>query len=103
MSRSISAVRFVDRCGEAMNYRRLLLTGVGVAIAVPVLAQQQPAAIDVAAQVRLQGYRCDGSVSAQSHSEQSRPDERAWILTCANATYRVRLVPNMAARIARLQ
>ncbi len=84
-----------------MNYLFLPLTS--VAIAVPVLAQQQTAAIDVAAQVRLQGHRCVGSVSAQSNLEQSRPDERAWILACANATYRVRLVPNMAAQIARLQ
>jgi hypothetical protein len=86
-----------------MNYRRLLLTSVGVAIAVPVLAQQEPAATDLAAQVRLQGHRCEGSVSAQRDSAQSRPDEAVWILTCANATYRVRLVPNMAAHIERLQ
>ena len=32
-----------------MNYRRLLLTSVGVAIAVPVLAQQEPAATELAA------------------------------------------------------
>jgi hypothetical protein len=85
-----------------MNYRRLLLTSVGVAIAVPVRAQQGPAATDIAAQVRLQGHHCEGSVSAQRDSEQSRPDETAWILTCANATYRVRLVPNLAAHIERI-
>ena len=33
----------------------------------------------------------------------TRPDEPVWILTCANAAYRVRLVPNLAAHIERLQ
>jgi len=63
---------------------------------------QETAATDVAAQVRLQGHRCEGSVNAQSDPEQSRPDERVWILTCANASYRVRLIPNIAAYIVRL-
>jgi hypothetical protein len=37
-------------------------------------------------------------MSAQRDPEQSNPDEPVWILACANPTYRVRLVPNMAAR-----
>ena len=85
-----------------MNYRYLLLMSAPMAIDVPVLAQGQPAATDIAAQVRLQGHDCEGSVSAQRDPEQSRPDETVWILTCANATYRVRLIPNMAAHIERL-
>jgi hypothetical protein len=70
-------------------------------VAAPALAQ--PAATDIADQVRLQGYPCVGSVKAQRDSGQSRPDEQAWILTCANATYRVRLIPDMAAQIEKLQ
>ena len=64
---------------------------------------EQTAAIDIAAQVRLQGHRCEGSVNAQRDSGQSRPDEPVWILTCANATYRIRLVPNMTAHIEQLR
>jgi hypothetical protein len=73
------------------------------AAAVPVFAQQIPPAADIAAQVRTQGYPCDGSPSAEKDPKYSWPDEPLWILKCANATYRVRLIPDMAARIERLQ
>jgi hypothetical protein len=86
---------------EAMNCRSLLHALLGVVVAVPVFAQS--AATDIADQVRQQGYPCDGQVKAQRDTEQSRPDEQAWILNCANATYRVRLVPDMVARIEKLQ
>ena len=66
-------------------------------------ATEQAAATDIAAQVRLQGHRCEGSVNAQRDSGESRPDEPVWILACGNATYRIRLVPNMAAFIERLR
>jgi hypothetical protein len=84
-----------------MNCRYLLLALVGAFIAVPAAAQ--PAATDLAAQVRLQGYPCEGQVTASPDYSQSRPDEQAWILKCVNATYRVRLVPDMAAQIEKLQ
>lgn len=86
-----------------MNFRSLLSAIVGAAIAVPAFAQQVPPAADIAAQVRLQGYPCEGSVSAEKDPKYSWPDEPLWILKCANATYRVRLVPDMAARIEKLQ
>jgi hypothetical protein len=86
-----------------MNCRSLLLAAAGLAVAIPVLAQQEPPAADIAAQVRLQGYPCDGAVSARKDTKYSWPDEPLWILNCANATYRVRLIPDMAARIERLQ
>jgi hypothetical protein len=79
----------------------LLFAIAGGVLSVPALAQ--PAATDIAAQVRLQGYSCEGQVQAKRDPQQSRPDEADWILTCSNATYRVRLVPDMAARIEKLQ
>ena len=66
-------------------------------------AQVIPPAEDIAAQVRTQGYPCEGSASALKIVKQSWPDEPVWILTCTNATYRVRLIPDMAARIERVQ
>jgi hypothetical protein len=82
----------------------LVLAFVGVVVAAgPAPAQQEPASGDIAAQVRLQGHPCEGSVSAQKDPKYSWPDEPLWILKCANATYRVRLVPDMAARIEKLQ
>jgi len=67
----------------------------------PMLAQTS--ADDVAAQIRTQGYRCDAPVTAVRDVGRSRPDSAVWILTCGNARYRVRLVPDMAARVTKLK
>ena len=42
---------------------------------------------------------------AQAERDQpaSRPNETVWILRCGNATYRVTLIPDMAARVERLK
>jgi hypothetical protein len=61
-------------------------------------AQETPAA-GIAAQIRAQGYRCDAPVSAERDPALSRPDEAVWILKCQNASYRVRLIPDLAARV----
>ena len=65
------------------------------------LAQDTPPEV-LASQLRLQGYRCEAPITAQRDAQLSRPDEAAWILKCANASYRIRLMPDMAARIERL-
>ena len=67
----------------------------------PCSAQQTPAD-GISAQIRAQGYRCDMPVSAERDPALSRPDEAVWILKCQNATYRVRLIPDMAARVEQL-
>jgi hypothetical protein len=41
-------------------------------------------------------------VTAERDSALSRPDEAVWILKCQNATYRVRLIPDLAARVEQL-
>jgi hypothetical protein len=68
------------------------------------LAQEvdQPAGI-VAAQIRTQGYACADPVSATLDREASRPHLAVWILRCANASYRVQLVPDMAAHVTPLK
>ena len=55
----------------------------------------------VAAQVRNQGLACDDPVSAARDPESD--DDAVWTLTCKNASYRVRLVPDMAAEIEKIQ
>ena len=62
-------------------------------------AEEMPPEI-IAAQIRDQGYACDKAVSAKRDGE--RLDDAVWILKCQNATYRVRLVPDMAAHVERL-
>jgi len=71
-------------------------------IAMPHLSHAQTAADDVAAQIRNQGYRCDAPISAARNARRSRPDSAVWLLKCANASYRVRLDPDMAARVTPL-
>jgi len=68
------------------------------------LAQQTgtPASI-IAAQLRTQGYACRTPVSATRDRQASRPNVTVWVLRCANASYRVRLVPDMAAQVTQLE
>jgi hypothetical protein len=71
---------------------------VALALAVPSAAQEKPAEI-IAAHVRMQGYGCEKALEAQRDSKASAPNETVWTLRCNNAIYRVRLVPDMAAKV----
>ena len=53
----------------------------------------------IAVQIREQGYACDKALSAREHPEL---DDTVSILKCDNASYRVRLLPDMAAKVERL-
>jgi hypothetical protein len=57
----------------------------------------------VAAQIRTQGYACTSPVAAVRDRAASRPNETVWVLSCGNARYRVRLVPDMAAQVTQLE
>jgi hypothetical protein len=63
-------------------------------------AQNETPADIVAAQIRTQGFRCDKALDAERVSH--APNAAVWILRCGNATYRVRLTPDMAARVERI-
>ena len=63
-------------------------------------AEEMPAEI-IAAQIRDQGYACDKAISAKRDEE--RLDDAVWILKCQNAAYRVRLIPDMAAKVEPLR
>jgi len=72
----------------------------GPAAPSPVAAAEEETAKDIVAiQIRRQGYPCDRPRSAEPDPEQSRPDEAVWVLRCENAAYRVRLIPDEAAKI----
>jgi hypothetical protein len=57
----------------------------------------------LAAQLRDQGYDCDQPQSASQDMKASKPDEAVWVVQCEKAKYRVHLVPDMAARIERIE
>jgi hypothetical protein len=54
----------------------------------------------VAVQVRSQGLACAEPVDARR--DPAADDDAVWTLTCADAKYRVRLVPDQAAQIEKL-
>jgi hypothetical protein len=65
-------------------------------------AEETPIEI-LAVQIRRQGHRCDHSLSAERDVERSKPDEPVWVLKCANAAYRIRLIPDQAASVEQIE
>ena len=57
----------------------------------------------IATQIRRQGFACEKPISAERDRERSKPDEPVWLLKCENNTYRVRLIPDMAAQVQRME
>lgn len=55
----------------------------------------------IAVQIRKQGYPCPNPKSAD-HDGETPLDDARWILHCDGVSYRVTLVPNMAAKVERL-
>jgi hypothetical protein len=56
----------------------------------------------IAAKIRILGFACDKPVSAVRDRAASKPHETVWLLKCEDYSYRVRLVPNMAADVRSL-
>jgi hypothetical protein len=86
-----------------MKRRRmsLLLAAAAALAGASASAQEDPTNI-VADQIRAQGYKCDSPQSAKRDPQASKPDEAVWILQCESGSYRVRLVPDMAATVEKI-
>ena len=56
----------------------------------------------IASQIRRQGFACDKPKSATRDQKLSSANETVWVLQCEQDAYRVRLVPNMGAKVERL-
>lgn len=69
-------------------------------IGLPICSMIATAAV---ATLTSQGQVCDNPISATRDKKQSAPDVSVWVLRCENNSYRVRLAPDMAARIQRLK
>ena len=68
----------------------------------PRIASEEMPADTLAIQLHRQGYRCDAPVAAERDAGRSKPNEPVWVLKCANGSYRMRLVPHMAAVVEAL-
>ena len=62
------------------------------------IAQEAPKDI-VASQIRSQGYACNSPQNVERDASASKPNEAVWTLNCQNASYRVTLIPSMAAKV----
>ena len=82
------------------NY--LIAVGISMTTTVSAALAQEPTKDLLAVQIRDQGYPCDKPLSAERDAARSKPDEVVWVLKCENATYRLRLDPDMAARVEQL-
>ncbi len=56
----------------------------------------------LASQIRDQGFTCNKPKTAKRDDNASRPNAVVWILTCENDTYRMTVVPNLAAKVEKL-
>ena len=65
------------------------------------VAQEGPKDI-IAAQIRSQGYACNSPQSAERDVAASAANQAVWMLRCQNASYRVTLIPNLAAKVEKV-
>lgn len=56
----------------------------------------------IAVQIRKQGFTCKTPLSAERDTTTGNPDDPVWTLKCDDASYRVHLIPNMAAQVEKL-
>jgi hypothetical protein len=92
---------FATKSWRVQHRPRSLICACAVASAALVTlaaAQETPPEI-IAAHIRQQGYACEKALSAQRDPKASKADEPMWTLRCSNASYRVRLIPDMAAKV----
>jgi hypothetical protein len=80
----------------------LALNATDTTLSADAQAQDESPANIIAVQIRKQGFPCDKPQSAEKDTEADRPDLPVWKLNCGNAIYRVRLVPNMAAKVEKI-
>lgn len=55
----------------------------------------------VAAIVRAQGIACTAPSTVARQDDASKPDEPVYVISCREASYRVRIVPDQASIITR--
>ena len=56
----------------------------------------------IATQIRSQGFGCNQPTTAERDRLASIPDEGVWLLQCEDGSYRVRLIPHLAAKVERV-
>lgn len=84
---------------------RLFLIASAAACAISTSANAQDEDVDMtvlADQIRSQGYACSNPTSAERIAAESAPDEPAYVLKCESGTYQIRLIPDQAAVVTKV-
>ncbi|MEM7223352.1 MAG: hypothetical protein AAF495_10260 [Pseudomonadota bacterium] len=76
----------------------VLLFGL-VLLAPDVVPAQEADSSIIAAAVRQRGFTCNDPQPPRRDFEYSTPDEPAWIIDCANGTYRVKFMGDTGASV----
>lgn len=71
-------------------------------VATATAKDQDTAATVVADQVRSQGFPCKNPSSAERIEAESAPNQTVYLLKCEGMTYRVLLIPDQAAEVAKV-
>ena len=91
-------------CVRALVALLVLTAGSLTGLPSPALAADSESAdAIIAAQLKRQGYACTNPRDAEEDATASKPDQKVWTLRCDEAAYRVRLVPDMAAEVERIE
>ncbi|MBS0232837.1 MAG: hypothetical protein JSR99_05065 [Proteobacteria bacterium] len=56
----------------------------------------------LASQARDQGFTCNHPKSARFDAKTSKPNEKVWVLQCEHDTFRMTVIPDLAAKIEKL-
>jgi hypothetical protein len=56
----------------------------------------------IAVQIRKQGFACTNPQTATREGDATKYDDAVWLLKCDEATYKVQLIPDMAAKVERV-
>jgi hypothetical protein len=75
------------------------IVGIGPAMS---QSADEPTRDLLASQIRDQGFACNKPESATREQKESKPNEEVWILKCENDTYRMTVIPDMAAKVEKL-
>jgi len=78
------------------------LTAAGLPLAAAAADPKEVSKDIIAVQIRKQGFACKTPLSAERDTTTGNPDDPIWTLKCDGASYRVHLVPNMAAKVEKL-
>jgi len=101
----MKAVRYLLTLGVGLVVAPILSGGrcdIGTILFLPAHTEETTAEM-LADHIRRQGHRCDKPLSAVRDAARSKPDEAVWVLKCANVTYRLTLIPDMAWKVEQLE